>query len=187
MTWNAMDAKVGKIPPELRRTFDTFSDFYIGDVGVVPFSLPHDAADPVGYRLWGGGLSIATATDLGHFPRSVRDAVAGSSLVLLESNHDPDMLRHNDHYNERLKQRILGNRGHLSNAACADALLQIVESGTKNVILGHLSGENNTPSLAYHISEDRMTREGIRLGQDLTLDVALRDRVGNIYTLGDGK
>ena len=180
-------AQVGKIPPELRRTFDTFSDFYIGDVGVVPFSIPHDAADPVGYRLWGGGLSIATATDLGHFPRSVRDAVAGSSLVLLESNHDPDMLRHNDHYNERLKQRILGNRGHLSNAACADALLQIVESGTKNVILGHLSGENNTPSLAYHISEDRMTREGIRLGQDLTLDVALRDRVGNIYTLGDGK
>ena len=65
--------------------------------------------------------------------------------------------------------------------------MQIVESGTKNVILGHLSGENNTPSLAYHISEDRMTREGIRLGQDLTLDVALRDRVGNIYTLGDGK
>ena len=112
---------------------------------------------------------------------------SASSLVLLESNHDPDMLRHNDHYNERLKQRILGNRGHLSNAACADALLQIVESGTKNVILGHLSGENNTPSLAYHISEDRMTREGIRLGQDLTLDVALRDRVGNIYTLGDGK
>ena len=163
MTWNAMDAKVGKIPPELRRTFDTFSDFYIGDVGVVPFSIPHDAADPVGYRLWGGGLSIATATDLGHFPRSVRDAVAGSSLVLLESNHDPDMLRHNDHYNERLKQRILGNRGHLSNAACADALLQIVESGTKNVILGHLSGENNTPSLAYHISEDRMTREAVKL------------------------
>ena len=75
----------------------------------------------------------------------------------------------------------------LSMRPCADALLQIVESGTKNVILGHLSGENNTPSLAYHISEDRMTREGIRLGQDLTLDVALRDRVGNIYTLGDGK
>ena len=115
------------------------------------------------------------------------DEVVVGDLVLLESNHDPDMLRHNDHYNERLKQRILGNRGHLSNAACADALLQIVESGTKNVILGHLSGENNTPSLAYHISEDRMTREGIRLGQDLTLDVALRDRVGNIYTLGDGK
>ena len=54
MTWNAMDAKVGKIPPELRRTFDTFSDFYIGDVGVVPFSIPHDAADPVGYRRGAG-------------------------------------------------------------------------------------------------------------------------------------
>ena len=186
-TWRAMDGKVGEIPPGLRRTFDKRQDFYLGDIGVVPFAIPHDAADPVGYRLWGGQASIATATDLGYFSKGVREAVGGSSLVLLESNHDPDMLRHNDHYNERLKQSILGNRGHLSNAACADALLQIVESGTKNVILGHLSRENNTPSLAYHISEDRMTREGIRLGQDLTLDVALRDRVGNIYTLGDGK
>ena len=67
MTWSAMDAKVGKIPPELRRTFDTFSDFYIGDVGVVPFSIPHDAADPVGYRLWGGGTQHRDGDGLGAF------------------------------------------------------------------------------------------------------------------------
>ncbi len=187
LTWEAMEGKVGKIPEGMRRTFDTFSDFYLGDIGVVPFSIPHDAADPVGYRLWGGGVSIATATDLGHFPRTVRDAIAGSALVLLESNHDPDMLRRNDHYNQRLKDRILGNRGHLSNAACADALLQLVENGTKNVVLGHLSGENNTPSLAYHVNEERMRREGIALGTELTLDVALRDRVGSIYTLEDAR
>ncbi len=182
-TWAAMDEKVGKVPAGCRRTFDTFTDFYLGQIGVVPFSIPHDAADPVGYRLWGGNVSIATATDLGHFPRTVRDAIAGSSLVLLESNHDPDMLRMNPHYAARLKQRILSNRGHLSNDACADALLQLVDSGTQHVILGHLSGENNTPTLARRIAEDRMVREGVRLGVDLHLDVARRDVVGGVYTL----
>ncbi len=182
-TWAAMEDKMSRVPQELRRSFDAFADFYVGDVGVVPFSIPHDAADPVGYRLWGGNVSIATATDLGYFPRSVRDAVAGSALVLLESNHDPDMLRMNPHYSQRLKTRILSNHGHLSNDACADALLQLVDSGTQHVILGHLSGENNTPSLALRTNEERMVREGVRLGIDLHLDVARRDQVGSVYTL----
>ena len=185
-TWAAMTDKLGNMPGELRRTFDPFADFYVGDIGVVPFLIPHDAAEPVGYRLWGGNVSIATATDLGHFPRAIRDAVAGSSLVLLESNHDPDMLRMNSKYSQRLKQRILSNHGHLSNDACADALLQLVDSGTQHVILGHLSGENNTPQLALQVSEQRMLREGVRLGVDLCLDVARRDQVGSIYTLEAG-
>lgn len=185
-TWAAMDGKLGKILEEQKRTFDPFADFYIGDIGVVPFSIPHDAAEPVGYRLWGGSVSISTATDLGHFPRAIRDAIAGSSLVLLESNHDPDMLRMNSHYSQKLKQRILSNHGHLSNDACADALLQLVDNGTQHVILGHLSGENNTPSLARQVNENRMVREGIRLGVDLCLDVAYRDRVGSVYTLEAG-
>ena len=182
-TWAAMEDKLGNVPGELRRTFDTFSDFYVGDIGVVPFAVPHDAAEPVGYRLWGGNVSISTATDLGFFPRTIRDAIAGSSLVLLESNHDPDMLRMNDHYTMRLKQRILSNHGHLSNDACAEALLQLVDHGTQHVILGHLSGENNTPALARRVSEERMQREGVRLGVDLFLDVARRDQVGSVYTL----
>ena len=185
-TWQAMSAKFGKVPDGCRRVFDSDADFYLGDIGVAPFRIPHDAAEPVGYRLWGGALSISTATDLGHFPRHVRDAVAGSSLVLLESNHDPEMLRMNDHYSSWLKQRILGNHGHLSNAACADALLQLVDSGVRNVILGHLSGENNLPELALSTSEARMEREGIRLGEDLQLDLAWRDRIGSVYTLGEG-
>ena len=182
-TWAAMEDKLGNVPGELRRTFDTFSDFYVGDIGVVPFAIPHDAASPVGYRLWGGNVSISTATDLGYFPREVRDAVAGSSLVLLESNHDPDLLRMNPHYSEKLKHRILGTRGHLSNDACAQALLQLVNTGVRNVILGHLSGENNTPELALETNERLMEQEGVRLGKDLHLEVALRDRVGSVYTL----
>lgn len=185
-TWAAMDGKVGAVPPGLRRTFDKREDFYLGQVGVVPFAIPHDAADPVGYRLYGGGVSIATATDLGHFSRRVLDAVAGSSMVLLESNHDPDMLRANPHYSSYLKQRILGNRGHLSNQACAEALLQLVDSGVRHVILGHLSGENNLPELALRTSERRAEEAGLHLGRDLSIDLAWRDRVGGVYTLKEG-
>ena len=182
-TWHAMDRKVGAIPPELRVTFDKSQDFYVGDIGVTSFAIPHDAADPVGYRLWGGGASIATATDLGHFTRIVRDNVAGASLVLLESNHDPEMLRMNDCYSSYLKQRILGRHGHLSNDACAEALVELVNTGVHNVILGHLSGENNTPELALRTSENRVELEGVRLGEDLCLDIALRDEIGSVYHL----
>lgn len=185
-TWAAMDGKVGSIPAGCRRTFDADSDFYLGDIGVTPFRIPHDAAEPVGYRLWGGSVSIATATDLGHFPRRVRDAIAGSSLVLLESNHDPDMLRMNGHYSAALKQRILGDHGHLSNDACADALIQLANTGVRHVILGHLSGENNLPELALSTSQARAEREGLRPGIDMTLDLAWRDHVGSVYTLGEG-
>lgn len=185
-TWAAMDKKVGAVAPDLRRTFDKKQDFYLGQLGVVPFAIPHDAADPVGYRLWCGSVSIATATDLGYFSRGVKEAVSGSSLVLLESNHDPDMLMRNPHYSAHLKQRILSNHGHLSNEACANALIQLVESGVHHVILGHLSGENNLPELALQTSENRAEEAGIRLGQDLSLDMAWRDRVGGVYTLKEG-
>ena len=159
--------------------------FWLGDIGVEPFPIPHDAADPVGYRLWGGNLSISTATDLGIFTEEVYGRIAGSTMVLLESNHDPDLLRANPRYSQVLKARILGNRGHLSNEACAAALLRLIAGGTKHLILGHLSGENNTPALARRVSETAMGREGIRAGTDVSLQVALRDTVGELFKLDD--
>ncbi|MGN0779910.1 MAG: MBL fold metallo-hydrolase [Aristaeellaceae bacterium] len=185
-TWLAMEGKVGDIPPGMRRVFDKRQDFYLKDIGVVPFAIPHDAADPVGYRLWGGQVSIATATDLGYFAKSVRQAVGGSSLVLLESNHDPDMLMRNPHYSAYLKQRILGCYGHLSNESCAQAMLELMDTGVHHIILGHLSGENNTPELALSVAESRAEEAGIRLGKELFIDLAWRDRVGGIYTLREG-
>ena len=185
-TWQAMEGKLGPLPDGTRMVFPQDQDFYIGQIGVVPFAIPHDATEPVGYRLYGGASSVSVATDLGCFPKRVRDAVAGSDLVLLESNHDPDMLRCNSHYSAALKQRILSSRGHLSNQACADALVELVKTGVRNVILGHLSGENNRPELALSTSENQAELEGIRLGVDLHLDLARRDRVGGVYTLRDG-
>ena len=137
----------------------------------------------MGYRLWGGNLSISTATDLGHFSDEVYNRIAGSTMVLLESNHDPDMLRANPRYSAVLKSRILGKYGHLSNEACSQALLRLIAGGTRNLILGHLSGENNTPVLARRVSETAMAREGIRTGEDVRLTVALRDETGEIYML----
>lgn len=184
-TWLGMEKKLGEIKPGLRRVIRLDEDFYIGDMGIEPFSTPHDAMEPVGFRLWGGQLSISTATDLGHFPKRILERIAGSNLVLLESNHDPDMVYANEHYSERLKSRILGNRGHLSNQACAQALLQLVNTGVHDIILGHLSGENNRPDLALHTSEAAAELEGIRLGEDLCIDLAWRDRVGSVYTIGE--
>ena len=182
-TWAAMEGKIGKMPAGLRREIDAGRDFLLGDIGVEPFPIPHDAADPVGYRLWGGNISVSTATDLGCFTDEVYARVAGSTLVLLESNHDPDLLRANPRYSAALKARILGNYGHLSNEACSAALLRLIAAGTGHVILGHLSGENNTPSLARRTSSAALEREGIRPGSDVQLQVALRDEIGDVYIL----
>ena len=183
-TWRGMGWKVGDIAPAQQRVFEAGQDFYIGKLGVSPFSIPHDAAEPVGFRLWGGDRSIATATDLGYFPKELLDRIGGADLVLLESNHDPDMLMANDHYSQALKKRILGRRGHLSNDACAEAAVQLRDTGVRNLILGHLSGENNTPRLALTTTETRCELEGMQLGVDIHIDVAYRDRVGSVYTIG---
>ena len=182
-TWQGIGSKIGEIPPGLTRVIGADREFYLGDIGVSPFSIPHDAADPVGFRLWGGNLSISTATDLGHFSADVYRRIAGSDLVLLESNHDPDMLRANPKYAPALKKRILGDYGHLSNEACASALLKLIAGGTGTVILGHLSGENNTPGLARRVSENILAQEGIRPGTDVQLQIALRDETGEVYCI----
>ena len=185
-TWRGAEAKLGKIDPALCVRFDRDSDFYLGDIGVVPFAIPHDAEEPCGFRLYGGGISMGIATDLGHFTHEIRDALSGCGLVLLESNHDPDLVKMNDHYTARLKQRILSNKGHLSNQSAAEAVVELASTGVRNVILGHLSGENNRPELALQTSENVCELEGLRLGLDIHLDLAWRDRVGGVYTLREG-
>ncbi len=182
-TWQAMPEAVGKIPPELMREFTVGEDFYIGSLGIDSFSTPHDAADPCGFRLWGGNASVSIATDLGYLPAYVFDALEGSHMVLLESNYDPDLLRNNEHYRYMLKQRIFSRKGHLSNMDCANGMIELLNRGTKNFILGHLSGENNTPELAYQTSCTRLELEGIRPGEDVNLSMAWRDRVGTLFTL----
>ena len=182
-TWNAMARSVGEVSPRDRRIIDTDNDFYIGDLALLPFSIPHDAADPVGYRVFYGGRSVATATDMGYMPKKVQKTLAGVNVLLLESNHDPDLLMQNPHYSLYLKQRILSNHGHLSNEASAEALVKLYESGTQSVLLGHMSGENNTPELALSTAVERLSREGIRVNEEILLDIAWRDRVSKKFVI----
>ena len=184
-TWTAMERKLGGIAPGRVRFFTAGDDFFIGQINVKSFSTPHDAADPVGYRLFSGRSSLSVVTDIGHFPKRLLAEVAGSDLILLESNHDPDMLKRNPHYPSYLKNRILGNHGHLSNADCAEALAVLAERGTRHVVLGHLSSENNLPSLAYETACEKMRALGMVPGEDIMIDMAYRDRVGGVYTLTD--
>ncbi len=182
-TWNAMARNVGEIHPGNRRFFEDENDFFIGDLALYPFPIPHDAADPVGFRVFYGGHSVATATDMGYARKSVLKTLAGVDVLLLESNHDPELLRINPHYSLYLKQRILSNHGHLSNQASAEALLQLMETGVRDVLLGHLSGENNTPELAMQTHTDILTHEGVRIGEDVHLGVAWRDRVSKKFEI----
>ena len=183
-TWAAMERQVGAVAPSLRREFETDESFYIGDLSVMPFGIPHDAADPVGYRVYSGACSVATATDMGYFSRKALDALSGVDMLVLESNHDIDMLRGNDRYSQALKARILGRYGHLSNSACAEALWMLYQTGVRHVVLGHLSHENNTPELAMQTVCEAMQAHGLRIGGDITVDMAWRDHVGGVYEIG---
>ena len=120
--------------------------FAIGSLGVTAFHTSHDTDESVGYRIEGEGV-YAHATDTGCVTDEMRAALLGADTVLLESNHDEEMLRCGP-YPFYLKRRILSDRGHLSNAACAAFARELAGSGTRQIILGHLSRENNTPAKA---------------------------------------
>lgn len=180
-TWAGMQDALGDISPSRRIVIRAGESFFLNDLEIAPFSIPHDANDPVGYRIFTGRASVAIATDLGYFAPEVENAVTGADLVLLESNHDPELLKQNPHYPQRLKTRILGKKGHLSNASGAEAAVRLAKSGTRHLLLGHLSGENNTPDLAYRVVHAALTGAGARVGGDVTLHVAARYRASFLY------
>jgi phosphoribosyl 1,2-cyclic phosphodiesterase len=133
----------------------------IGQLDVTAFHTSHDTDESVGYRLEGAG-SFAIATDMGAVTQEVLEGLRGAETVLIESNHDLDMLCDGP-YPVYLKRRILSDRGHLSNADCAALAGQLVEAGARNVILGHLSRENNRPELALAASGSVLNGSGARL------------------------
>lgn len=182
-TWQAMMRSIGEVPPGLIRIFESENEFYIGDIGVQSIPIPHDAAEPVAFRLYAGSRSVSVATDMGRVPKKVLRHLSGSDLILLESNHDPDMLRSNTRYPEALKQRILGSHGHLSNLTCAQTLMALYETGVRHALLGHLSRDNNTPELAMRTVQDELKRQGLLPGEDIRLDMTWRDRLSGYYTL----
>jgi len=127
-------------------TFQAGASFTIGDIDVTSFTIPHDAADPVGYSFRAEGIKISIATDLGYLPDSVRIHLRGSEVLLLESNHDLEMLKVGP-YPWSIKQRVMSRMGHLSNDAVSSFIREDLDCRTSTLILGHISEHNNHPAL----------------------------------------
>lgn len=183
-TWEAMHEKIGDIASKNQRVFDSCGDFFIDDMNIAPFKTPHDAADSVGFCFYCKGKKVSIVTDLGYVPNSVLNAVEKSDLLLLESNHDPDMLMHS-RYPYDLKRRIRSKRGHLSNQEAAKALIKLHEKGLKKAFLGHMSGENNMEDILRQTIYQELIDEGIEVGRDIQLAIAYRDRVSLAVKVGE--
>ena len=142
--------------------------FAIGDIEVSPFTIPHDAADPCGFTFRTEGVRLALATDLGYMPPNVKAQLRGVDLLMLESNHDLDMLRDGP-YPWSVKQRVLSRVGHLSNDAASAYLADDYDGQASWIILGHLSESNNLPDLARLAAEQALQHRASLLANRLLL------------------
>lgn len=157
--------------------------FCVGDMEIRAFSIDHDAANPVGYRIQSGGRSVAVATDMGHFDSYVTECLQGLDALLVESNHDVRMLETGP-YPYYLKQRILSDHGHLSNDNAGRLLNFILHDHMKHIFLGHLSKENNLEELACETVKLEIDQGGHGYrARDFSISVAKRDRMSEIITL----
>ena len=148
--------------------FQAGQAFQIGDIAVSPFTIPHDAADPCGFVFQAEGVRMAVATDLGYVPPNVKACLKNLDLLMIESNHDLEMLRDGP-YPWQVKQRVLSRVGHLSNDAASEFLEREYDGGARYVILGHLSESNNLPELARVSAERALSGRGTLLGNGLML------------------
>jgi len=139
--------------------FTTGTAFVCGEVQIHPFAVSHDAAEPVGFLLQAGGFSLGHCTDLGMVSRLTRHRLSGCNALVLECNHDPEMLM-NGPYPPALKQRVRSRHGHLANQDAAAFLCELLHRELRHVVLSHLSETNNTPALAEQAVRFALTAAG---------------------------
>lgn len=149
------------VRPQLEKLerFESGHTFQVGDIAVRPFTIPHDAADPVGFTFRAEGIKVGIATDLGYIPVSVRDHLRGCDVLVMESNHDLEMLRVGP-YPWSVKQRVMSRVGHLSNVALADFFSNDYDNSATFVVLAHLSEQNNHPEIARREAERALAMRG---------------------------
>jgi len=161
--WNRAVRDAEGAIPELPKSehFSAGRGFRVGDIEVMPFTIPHDAADPVGFTFRAEGVKVGFATDLGYMPVSVRDHLRGCSVLVIESNHDLEMLRSGS-YPWSVKQRVMSRVGHLSNESLAEFFSGDYDGGAEYLILAHLSEQNNHPEIARAAAEQALGgRQGL--------------------------
>lgn len=162
---------LGKIPEDFA-LYDIRDGYKSAAFEVSAFRTSHDSAESVGYAVTFGKEKFGVCTDTGFVTEDAERALSGCRTVLLESNYDEEMLRKNLNYPPDLKRRISGKEGHLSNGDCADFALRLIKSGTRHLVLGHLSRENNTPATAKSRTERFLSENGAVVERDYTLSVA---------------
>ncbi|GFP78221.1 MBL fold metallo-hydrolase [Clostridium fungisolvens] len=182
-TWNAMENQVGKIKEENIRIIDKRSTIEVKDLEIKCFNIPHDAAGPMGYTIRSKGRSVSVATDFGTFTEEIKENIKDSEVILLESNHDIQMLKYGP-YPYPLKRRILSEIGHLSNEDCGKAIVDILRGDEpKKIILGHLSNTNNHPDLAFQTVLNVLNDNNIKDGKDVYLTLADRHKPSSYIEL----
>jgi phosphoribosyl 1,2-cyclic phosphodiesterase len=181
-TWRGMEGFIGPMNEANIIHIRANEDFSIGDLQIHAFSIPHDAADPVGFHFRADGRKVAVATDIGHMNESLLANIRGSDLVMLESNHDLMMLE-NGRYPYVLKKRIKGMYGHLCNDLCGDTIALLAGEGGRKFLIGHLSDENNNPETAYATVLARLSSNGFTGTETLEIHVAERNKTSRVFEL----
>ena len=180
-TFDAMPKQSEKIADSNKKNINIDEKFSVGDIDILPFSIPHDAANPCGYTLFSDNKKISIATDIGHMNNDILKHIDGSEFILLEANYDPEVLKYTK-YPFKLKSRIAGPTGHLSNKVAGQTINYLIKSGLKNAILGHLSKESNFPELAYQTVVDELLANNCNT-DSVNLSVASRELPGKLIKL----
>ncbi len=178
--WQQMRGQLKDVTPGNVCVFESDRVFYIDSVAILPFSSYHDSVHAVGFTVAHKGHKAAVCTDIGHVDKRIIELLSDCELVLLEANHDVDMLMAGS-YPYLLKKRILSGTGHLCNEDCGKALVELYHRGVKSAILGHLSAENNYPELALITVHAALEAAGI--GDEMQIALAKRDEPTGVFEL----
>ena len=179
-TWEAMNTYIGDIKSENIKILDECAE--VGDLSIIHFDISHDAANPVVYNIFYKNKKISLVTDTGCTNDLIINSIMDSDLLLVESNHDEDMVLIGP-YPWTLKRRVLGEFGHMSNDTAGNLISRVVRRGTEIVLLGHLSKENNFPQLAYKTVENILKENFIDVNPGICLEMTYRDKSSRIYEI----
>ena len=179
-TWNEMKPKIGNIKEKNIKIIEKRSLTVIDDLNIQAFNIPHDAVAAMGYTITDSdGKKSSIVTDIGTFTEEIRRNITDSDVILLEANHDIEMVKFGP-YHYDLKRRVLSEVGHLCNEDCADAIVGIMaDRKFRRVVLGHLSNTNNVPELAYRAVVNILDENGLDYKTDLKLTIAKRHEPSN--------
>ncbi len=164
------------------RIFRTGSEFKICDITVQAFPVPHDAVDPVGFVFYAGSSALGFITDLGYATKMIVEHLRQVHTLVIETNHDEKLLQSDLHRPWPVKQRIMSRHGHLSNAAAATVIEELLPGKVERVVLGHLSRDCNTPALAIETIRDTLTKTG---KADIEVFCATQSEVSPCFRIGE--